>query len=82
MYSRKILCSYFLRDELNAFNWQLDSESRNQATQGTFKENKLSGEINSQLTFCKTVTDAGHVGKARGRVLQLGFFMLMEKGQI
>ena len=45
----------------------MDSESRNQATQNIFKENKLSGEINSQLTYCETVPDAVHVGKRKGQ---------------
>ena len=43
----------------------MDSESRNQTAQDIFKENKLSGEIDSQLTYCKTFPDAVHVGKRK-----------------
>ena len=32
-----------------------------------FKENKLSGEINSQLTYCETVLHAVHVVKRKGQ---------------
>ena len=60
----------------------MDSESENQTARDIFKENKLSGEISSELTYCETFIDAVHVGKERGRVLQIGFFPLTEKRQI
>ena len=74
-------CSDCLRNELECIKLAvlgkgMDSESRNQTARDIFKENKLSGEINSELTYCETFIDidAVHVGKERGRVLQIGFF--------
>ena len=43
----------------------MDSEPRNQTAQDIFKENKLSGEVDSQLTNCETFPDAVHVGKRK-----------------
>ena len=60
-------CSYCLRNKLKALHWQLwvDSESRNQTAKNIFKENKLSEEIDSQLTYCETFPDAVHVDKRK-----------------
>ena len=43
----------------------MDSEARNQTTQDIFKENKLLGQTDSQLTYCDTFPDAVRVGKRK-----------------
>ena len=50
-------CSYCLHNELRyvklvVLGISVVSESRNQTSKGIFKEIKLSGEMDSQLTYC------------------------------
>ena len=53
-------CSYCLHNELRYIKLvvvgiSVVSESRNQIAQGIFKEIKLSGEMDYQLTYCGSV---------------------------
>ena len=60
-------CSYCLGNKHKCFKLGISmySESRNQTAQDIFKEDKLSGQIDSQLTYCETFTGTVHFGKKK-----------------
>ena len=61
------LCNELKCIKLAVLGIPMESASRNQTAQDIFKENKLSGEIDSQpdsqLTYCETFPDAVDIGK-------------------
>ena len=78
-------CFDCLRNELKCIKLAvlgkgMDSESRNQTARDIFKENKLSGEINSELTYCETFIDiaAVHVGKELKRQSFANWFLFVD----